>query len=197
MSTAQRTLWTTLTTLVVLAGVGLPFLLREHADARAESAPVDTTALHDERHYYVLLSVVEVKPARGADESSWDIDGSAPDLYYEIHWQGHRVFQSTKKSDTLVAKWSNVAVDLGDLVRSVSLDESMQAARITARASDEVEFIVYDADVGGDDVAGRWKVAVKDLAVGDQRWAEPGGDLVSAECRVLPLDDVDFKSLTK
>jgi hypothetical protein len=145
-------------------------------------------------HYYVLLSLVEVEPRNG--ENDWDA-GSPPDLYYRIRWQGQEVFRSTAKEDTLVAKWSNVAVDLGDVVSTVSLDDSIKAARITARKGSVLELAVFDEDVMGDDPVGSWTVPVDALRVGDQAWSRPGGRIVTAECRVLAIDDVRFESLTR
>ena len=194
MSRRRRYLWTTVTSLIVVAAAGAPFLFRSGAFAAAE-APAPPPGVEEERRYYVALAVVEATPKRNGKK--WDLDGSAPDLYYEVHWQGHRVFKSSKKADTLVAKWSNVAVDLGDLLKSVSLDESIQAARITAREGGTVRFIVYDADVGGDDVVAEWTVPVAQLEVGDQTWTKPAGSLVGAVCRVLPLDGVEFETLTR
>jgi len=181
--------------LVVVVAAGLPFLL-----VRDQAAPATPEAgpplLREGEHYYVLLSVIEVA-ARDANDDAWDNVDEAPDLFYEIRWQDQRVFEASVKDDTLVAKWSNVAVDLGDVVRAVSLDDSIKAARITARAGETVEFVVYDHDVTSDDLVGRWKVPVADLRVGDQKWSEPAGQLVSVTCRVLPLDGVGFESLTK
>ena len=195
MTTRQRYLWSALTTVLVLAGVGAPLLLR--ADEPVEAAPAarPLSFVEAERQYYVLLSVLEVEPKNGDD--GWDIDGSPPDLYYEVFWKGHRVFKSSTKSDTLVAKWSNVSIGLGDLVKAVSLDESIKAARITAREADAIEFRVYDADIASDDLVGRWTIPVKDLLVGTFVSKVPAGRIVSAACRVLPMDDVKFESLTR
>ena len=51
--------------------------------------------------FYVLVSLIEVrsKPLSG---EYWDrIDGSAPDIFYQIHWRGHVVFESSVKLPTL------------------------------------------------------------------------------------------------
>lgn len=192
----MRYVWIAVTSLLVVVLAGLPSLLWRD---REPSAPVDPgpPRLREGEHYYVLLSVIEVT-ARDADGDTWDkMGGEAPDLFYEIRWQGQRVFEASVKDDTLVAKWSNVAVDLGDVVQAVSLDDSIKAARITARAGEALEFIVYDHDVTKDDRIARWSVPVTDLRVGDQKWAEPAGQLVSVTCRVIPLEGVGFESLTK
>lgn len=185
-----RYAWLALSSLLVVAaaGAGVYYLSREPAPAPgAPSLP----RVADERHYYVLLTLVEVEPAK------WDADGSPPDLFYRVRWQGHDVFRSATKKDTLLAKWSNASVDALDIVKSVSIDDSIKAARITARAGDRIEFAVYDKDLGFDDAVGSWTVAVDALEVGDRAWRRPGGRVVSAECRVLPIDDVGFASLTR
>jgi hypothetical protein len=192
----MRYVWIVVTTLVVVVLAGLPFLLWGD---REPPPPADAgpPRLQEGEHYYVLLSVIEVA-ARDADGDAWDSVGDeAPDLFYEVRWQDQKVFEASVKDDTLVAKWSNVSVDLGDVVHAVSLDDSIKAARITARAGETLEFVVYDHDVTSDDEIGRWTVPVKDLRIGDQKWSEPAGRLVSVTCRVLPLDGVGFESLTK
>ncbi|MHC4137483.1 MAG: hypothetical protein ACYTDU_01840 [Planctomycetota bacterium] len=192
----MRYVWIVVTSLVVVVAAGLPFLLsRDWApQVTPEAGP---PLLREGEHYYVLLSVIEVA-ARDANGEAWDKVGEeAPDLFYEIRWQDQKVFEASVKDDTLVAKWSNVAVDLGDVIHAVSLDDSIKAARITARAGEVLEFVVYDHDVTSDDLIGRWTVPVTDLRVGDQKWSEFAGELVSVTCRVLPLETVGFESLTK
>lgn len=167
------------------AGAGVVYLGGRSAP---EAPPVPLVL--EEAHYYVLLDLVEVEP------HDWD-NGSPPDLFYRIRWKGQEVFESATKDDTLVAKWSNAALRIDDVVTSVSIDDSIKAARITARKGDALEFLVYDADVGKDDLVGSWTVPVGDLRIGDQAWSRPGGRVVSARCRVLPIEGVDFASLTK
>jgi len=170
------------------AGAGAFYLGRDRAPA---PGPPPVPRVAEEVHYYVLLTLVEVEPG------DWDTNDSPPDPYYTVRWQGQEVFQSTTKDNTLVAKWSNVAIAADDILHSVSIDDSIKAARITARKGDVIEFRVYDTDIGKDDLVGEWTVEVEDLHVGDQTWSRPGGRVVSAQCRVLPIEDVDFDSLTK
>ena len=195
VSAAMRYVGIVVTSLVVVVAAGLPFLLRgDPVPATPEAGP---PPLREGEHYYVLLSVIEVA-ARDEDGEAWDTVGEeAPDLFYEIHWQDQRVFESSVKDDTLVAKWSNVAVDIGDVVKAVSLDDAIKAARITARTGEVLEFVVRDQDVASDDPIGRWTVPIADLRVGDQKWFKPAGQLISVTCRVLPLEGVGFESLTK
>ena len=195
-----RWAWIIGSSLFALVVFGLPFLAGQ-LDHSAKVAPEPEAArpperVRDDFHYYVLLTVVEVAPTKEKD-SSWDSRNGAPDLAYEIHWQGAKVFVSSTKKNSLLAKWSNTAVELSDLLESVSLDDSFKAARITARRGDLLTFRVVDKDFFRDDVVAEWEVAVETLKVGDQEWIEPGGRVVKAICRVLPLDAVDFEELTR
>ena len=193
---ALRWIWIVVTSLVVAAAVGTPFFLK--ADGKELSdAEAGPQLVKSEQQYYVLLAVVEVDPKKEGD-SAWDTGGSAPDLYYEIEWQNHTVFESEEKADTLVAKWSNAAIEASDLLGSISIDGSIKAARITAREGDRLRFRVFDSDtLVKDDLVGEWEVDVESLLVGDQRWDRPGGRIVSAVCRVVPFDGVDSEALTK
>ena len=192
---AFRWIWITVTSIAAVAAIGTPILLNTRADGEPPK-PAEPRRVRAESHYYVLLPVIEVEPEQ-EEGTSWDLDKSAPDLYYEIEWQGHVVFTSETKTDTLLAKWSNAAIDASDILDSISIDTSFKAARITARPGDKLLFRVYDADIVGDDLVGEWEKDVMALALGDQAWATPAGRLVSVVCRVLPLDGVDVEALTK
>lgn len=200
---AWRWIWVSLSTLAVVAIVGLVVSTWNDgngspAAADADGAPdIPPDVLAPDAHYYLLLSAIEVTSKRGGD-GKWDANGSAPDLYYEIRWQDHVIFRSATKKNTLLAKWSNVEFGIGPLVGGkVSLDDSIKAARITARPGDKVEFAVWDEDALKDDLVARWSVDVASLRQGDRRWEKPAGDLVGVTCRVLPMDDVAFEALTK
>ena len=184
----MRYLWIALGSLLVVgaAGAGVIYLGGRGPAPEAPPHPLVT----EEAHYYVLLDLVEVEPGE------WD-NNSPPDLFYRVRWKGQDVYESATKDDTLLAKWSNAELRLNDVVTSVSIDDSIKAARITARSGDAVEFLVYDADVGRDDLVGSWTVPVERLRVGDEGWSRPAGRVVSARCRVLPIEGVDFAELTR
>lgn len=202
-ATAQWT-WIVATSLFVIIAFGAPFALQqaeEHLPAVLADHPAQTNQgpkmVADGDHYYVLLAVIEVAPKADDEDSSWDPRDSAPDIRYAIHWQGHRVFESSTKDDTLLAKWSNTAVELTDLLESVSLDDSFKAARVTARSGESIRFEVEDVDPLRNDPIGEWSVEFDRLRLGDQVWENPGGRVVKAICRVLPLDQVAFEELTR
>ncbi|MHC4341344.1 MAG: hypothetical protein ACYSX0_14180 [Planctomycetota bacterium] len=192
----MRWIWISVSSLAVLAAAAAVVL---HLTAKSEPAQEEAEGpklVKQEHSYYVLLPKLEVnRQMEGGTD--WDSGGSAPDLYYEVHWQGHKVFTAGTKEDTLVAQWSNVSFDLGDLLDSISLDDSIKAARITVRSGGKLTFRVYDSDLAGDDLAGEWDVEVETLRLGDQKWERPAGDVTWAVCRVLPLDSVEFDALTK
>ena len=200
-SSLGRWSWIIGSSIFVLVVFGLPFLVgsanQEEGVVSQEEPPLaGPPPVRDEFHYYVLLTVLEVA-SKEDGESGWDTGQGAPDLAYEIRWQGTVVFESSTKKNTLLAKWSNTAVELSDLLESVSLDDSFKAARITARRGEVLSFRVVDKDLLRDDLVGEWEVAVETLKVGDQEWIEPGGGVVKAICRVLPLERVDFEELTR
>lgn len=198
---ALRWLWVGLTSVLVIGSVAYPFL-RELRAAPTEAPPPGETRRHegwramDGRQYYVLLSAIEVT-GKNASGNRWDVGSPAPDLYYEIRWNGTVVFRSSRKDNTLLARWNAGALDVADLIGKVSVDDSMEAARITVRPGESLEFIVYDHDVAADDEIARWSKPVSELSEGDQSWTAPADLIVSAICRVIPIDDVDLGTLTR
>jgi hypothetical protein len=193
----RRWIRLTLSSLAVVALAGAPFYLAGgDAPAAAPDPDPKPAAVRAETQYYVFLTMVEAAP-KDADGDGWDPGGSAPDLAYEIRWQDQVVFESTKKSDTLVAKWSTTTLEATDVMKGISIDDAIKAARITVRPGEELEFVVYDRDMAGDDLVGKWKVRTDALKLGDQTWKEPDTGVVAAICRVLPIDNVAFEELTK
>ena len=192
-------IWILLSTLLVVGSAGAAIYYWGDKDAAEEQEPSQAPRLVEaEKRYYVLLAVLEVEAKADADgDSAWDTRDGAPDLYYEVLWQDQVVFESSTKDDTLVARWSNAAIRVSDLVDEVSLDGSIKAARITARLGDELEFRVYDADTIKDDFVGSWKTPVMSLQLGDQTLEKPGGRIVSVVCRVVPLDGLNLEALTR
>jgi len=196
---AGRWIWAALTSVLVIGAVAYPFL--REMDTAAGQTPTATPAVEGPRveagqQYYVLLGAVEVA-GKKADGSRWDVGQPAPDLFYEVRWKDTVVFRSSRKDDTLLARWNAGGIDVTDLLRKVSVDDSIEAARITVRAGESLEFTVWDHDVASDDEVGRWSVASTDLRVGDELWSAPAPGVVSARCRVIPIDDVDLGTLTR
>ena len=196
---ALRWLWVGLTSVLVIGAVAFPFLRAEPApgsEPAREARTQDGGGARTGQQYYVLLSAVEVAD-KNTKGNRWDIGHPAPDLYYEIRWKDTLVFRSSRKNDTLLARWNAGALDVADLVGKISVDDSMEAARITVRPGESLEFIVYDHDVASDDEVARWSRPATDLREGDQTWMAPADRVLSATCRVIPIDDVDLGTLTR
>jgi len=182
-------IFTAATSVLVVAGVALVLML-----PKDPPAPPEDKSLQNGETYYVLLSKIEVEP-RQKDGDGWDLGDGAPDIFYEIRWRDTKVFESSRKDDTLVAIWSNSEVGLMDLAGGVSIDSSIKAARITARAGETIEFLVYDHDdlTPNDEIA-RVLVSIDALRVGDTP-LESGQ--IRANIRVIRVDGVGLETLTK
>lgn len=192
-----RWLWTALTSVLVIGAVAYPFLRADApAPSRTKASHAAGAPLREGKAYYVLLSSIEVEP-KTEDGSRWDLGRAAPDVFYEVSWQDTDVFRSSTKSQTLLARWSNSELGIRDVLGTVSIDDSIKAARVTARLGEWIEFRVWDEDIAADDAIANWKVRVMDLKEGDQIWTEPARGLVSVVCRVLPADSVDLGTLTR
>jgi hypothetical protein len=181
--------WTVITSVLLVAGVAAVFLLPNDP-----IEPVATDELQDGESYYLLLSKIEVDP-RQSNGDGWDSSDGAPDIFYEIRWRDTKVFESSRKDDTLVAIWSNSELGLTDLTSGISIDGSIKAARITARAGESIEFLVYDQDdlTPNDEIA-QFSVAVETLRVGDT--AHTSGS-IRVNIRVVRIDDVKLETLTR
>ena len=192
-----RWLWTALSSVLVIGAVSYPFL-REDASAPARPVARDDKgpSVRDGRAYYVLLVSIEVEP-RDAEGSRWDIGRAAPDVYYVASWRDTDIFRSSTRKQTLLAHWSNSELGIRDVMGTISIDDSIKAARVTARLSETIRFSVWDEDLASDDPIASFEVPVMDLRIGDQIWTEPAPNLVSVVCRVLPVDDIDLGTLTR
>jgi len=192
-----RWIWAGLTSVLVIGAVAYPFL--REAPARPEPPAEEMfggAGVEEGRAYYVLLVSIEVEP-RDADGDRWDTGRAAPDVYYTASWRDTEVFRSSTKKQTLLARWSNTELGIRDVMGTVSIDDSIKAARVTARPGESIAFAVFDEDLAADDPIGRWRVPVLELQVGDQRWESPAENLVSVVCRVVPVDGVGLETLVR
>ena len=121
------------------------------------------------KDYYVSAVLVELKERDAAGEP-WDgYNETGPDIYYEIAWKGTRIFRSTSKDDTFVAKWSNAELNVARMALqgATSLETLVQAARINIKNNETIEVEVFDADAVQDDLAGKKSFETTELKVGD------------------------------
>ena len=184
--------------IVVTAGVvGGGFWYIEHAEeqarldaeqARRDAEPKRVTmgAL-----YYVFAQTIEMAPL-GLEGEGWDIDDSAPDVNYQLAWQGQTVFQSTEKTDTLIARWSGMQIGLEDafaLLKQGKADpgEIIDAALMRAKQGESFDLKVFDDDLTGDEDAGTLTIQWRDLAPGLNRLTGPvpGRGVLTVDLRVI------------
>lgn len=189
----SRRLW-----IEILLGVGvfcgIGFALRW---GRRADPPLPPPALRSGAGYYLYLSDLSVAP-KDLSGDAWDSRGGAPDLVYEIHWRGVRVFRSPTKSDTLIARWNAAAVAL-DNAYDLSVDGVMRAARIVPGEGEAafVEIVVLDSDTLLDDEIGRWRLALDALKEGANPAEKPAPLVERAIAVVVPFEKAGVETLTK
>lgn len=139
------------------------------------------------KDYYVSISLIEVSE-KAPDGSSWDsTDSSAPDVYAEIYWRGNRLYQSTTKENTFLAKWSVAEVHLKDVLlkgAKTSVDDLIQAARLHIRSGETIQIKVFDSDLFQDTLIGEVSFPLTDLLVGEQTFSYSGSGLLRLGVRV-------------
>ena len=144
------------------------------------------------KDYYVLVTLVELSKSNLQNESWDEYNNSAPDISVEVFWKGQRVYRSSTKTDSFVAKWSNAEFDLIGMAlsgKSTSVDEAIRAARINIRSGDEIEVRVYDEDLLGiKEEAGRKRFATSDLTIGDTTYSYKEEGIKRIILRVLDMD---------
>lgn len=144
------------------------------------------------RDYYISLSLVEVSERNPSGEV-WDsINESGPDITVEIYWKGNRIYRSTTKEDTFVAKWSTGEIHLGQMALSggtTSLDDLVQAARLNIRTDELITIKVIDADLLSQNLIGEKTFTTTDLAVGERSYSFEGPGIIRLTIRVNDMQD--------
>ncbi len=155
---------------------------------RQELSPPKVTLGRD---YYVTVSLVELSPSDG--DSLWDpVDESGPDIFVEAYWMGNRIYRSTTKEDTFVAKWSNAELSLRDLAlkgSNTSMDDLIRAARVNIRKDETIEIKVLESDLLTSSVAGTFTLTTSELFVGDHTYESPSGGVRRLTVRVLDMQN--------
>ena len=175
---------------LVVALVGLVFAKLGISPSLGGSTP-ERRKVEIGKDYYVTVSLIELAATNGDD--SWDsVDESGPDIYVEIFWKGNRIYRSTTKDDTFVAKWSNAEMSLRDLAISgskTSMDDLIRAARLNVRAGETIEIKVFESDLIGATAAGEMSLPVTGLEIGDHTYEFQTGGLRRIILRVLDMQD--------
>jgi hypothetical protein len=149
--------------------------------------------------YYVFVETVEYAPKQ-ADNESWDLDESAPDVAYQITWKGQTIFESTELSDTLIGRWSGMKLGLDQalsLLKNGKTDPAqiIDAALMRAERDGSFSLTFEDSDLAGADTAGEFTIRWEDVNVGTHVLTGPlpGQGVITATLRVAPNSSDLFK----
>ncbi|MEM6506115.1 MAG: hypothetical protein AAF711_11780 [Planctomycetota bacterium] len=154
--------------IAIAAGIYL-LIIRAHQEGPPPPDPRPTT-LETGKDYYLMARTIELYPKRPGGEKAWDrTDGSGPDIQYSLTWQDNIVFESEKRSDTLVGAWDALSIDVKKAVLqgNVDLASSIAAAIIPVQEDTEVLLKVWDSDVPGSNDAGKTVLKLDKLKPGD------------------------------
>ena len=173
----------TLAVVGVVVGIGLYQLRdRDPAAGGVESAgllgkaggnpsqPPVPAMVADGHDYYVFVRLVEMNEKRG-NGKTWDsVDDSAPDPYFILFWKGVQVFESSTRSDQLIAQWDLFRVDVKDIIATggqIDIAQSLNAPLVRAEAGTGVRLEVWDDDPVGDDEGVKIELKFDDLKLGE------------------------------
>lgn len=176
---------------LVSLGLAYAFTAYEPADWAATDA-AEPERIQTGSVYYVFVDTVELAPV-GLDGEAWDIDDSAPDVGYQIAWQGQTVFESSEVNDTLIARWSGLKIGMDEamsLLKKGKADPGQIVDAALMRAQMDGRFVIsfHDSDLTGDDPCGELMLPWEELRIGANTvsGAVPGRGLVSATIRIIP-----------
>ena len=164
--------------LLIVLAVGAVFFLGEKEGNEDKAAPSRKVVVG--KDYYVLVTVMEFHPAKQGG-ASWDAGNSAPDLYYQLSWNGKTIYHTENDvvKNVLIAKWfglgANVSVmDLRKVLSSegqrLSPRNLIKAASISVEPNGELVIRAYDDDPLRDDFAGGGAIPLADLEPGDNAY---------------------------
>ena len=174
----------------ILIVVGSALLLFDLGPGLTRSKPTDEKVTIG-KDYYVTVSLVELYE-NDPTGARWDnVNESGPDVYVEVLWKGNRIYRSTTKDDTFVAKWSNAELNLRNMAISgsqMSMDDLIRAARINVREGDTVEFRIFDSDLLNNTLAGELSLGAPELSLGDRTYEFQTGGVRRMTVRVSDMN---------
>ncbi len=165
------------------------------AQHTAVAGPPAPSVVTPGRDYYVLVRTLEVYPTQpGGGE--WDRGGgSAPDLWYQLVWQGKTVYESDTRDDGFVALWDPISVDVREaLIGSGTLELGStlnQGAIVNVEPGQSLEVIVYDSDPLGREHAGSVTLALDALLEGENTFTFEQSQTQAVKRMVLLVTDTD------
>lgn len=152
-----KVLWLALIPLVLVGLLSLGFVsLRQGGRA----------LLTEGKTYAVWVKELEVDPKR-PDGSSWDVDGSAPDLAVAIGWEGHELLRTIVADNSILATWDPVALKVTTLLKGeISRGEAQRLAKFRVQKGMEMVVGVYDHDLLDAEIIASTRLKVDQLAFG-------------------------------
>jgi len=162
---------------LILCGAGITSLMVDKPTTDESSASIEKS-MDDEATYYVFVSEIEVFNKAlddDNDEDDWDDDDDAPDLFYEIEYQGKRVFKSPQRDDTFIGNWRGITLPIalkdltsvvqGDINIGVDFEQIVNAARVKGGSEITIKMFDHDSLSPTDDV-GKLTLSVNNLHEG-------------------------------
>ena len=154
--------------LALIAGASAAFIYFSETQEQAPPDPAPKT-LALGQDYYVMVRTIELYPTRPGG-TAWDrVDGSGPDIQFNLTWQENVVFESQKKGDTLIGSWDALALDLKSAILKgkVDLAGSIDAAIVHVDQDTILTLTVWDKDLAGSDAAGTVEMNLEKFTLGD------------------------------
>lgn len=151
------------------------------AKRAAADDPPEARAVRPGKDYYVFVRTLEAYP-QPPGGGPWDRGpGEAPDLWYQLVWQGQTVFESDARADGLVALWDPISVDVREaLLGSGKLELAStlnQGAVVNVAPGQTLEVVAWDQDALVADPVGSVTLRIDALLEGDNTFSfEPGPD---------------------
>ena len=200
MNVSPKILLAYLLPILIIVGMGYYFV-RVRPNAEAVVTPAGKSGdLKDGKSYYVFVRSLEVA-AKKPSGKTWDrVSDKAPDPYYEIHWQGVRVFKSQIHRDQLICSWQPLGVDT--TVKSImdgriAVDSVIKAATIRADKGEMFELRVFDSDPVSKDTVAKLTFSLDELAEGDNHFTYDATSINSVTRLRLAVVNADQPLMTQ
>ena len=180
--------------LVAAAGLATWQLGRTRARATAAAAAAEAAPparLAEGHDYYLHVKLIELAERMPGDKQ-WDrLDGSGPDIRFNLTWRQNVVWKSIEKPDTLIGSWDLLKVDLRQVVTGgqTDLEGMVNAPLVHYGKGETVELKVWDEDTVGSDAAGTLLIKLDDLHPGENTLATSGEAAQSLKRVVISMID--------
>lgn len=141
----------------------------------------------DEEIWISVLSA-EAAPTKPAGQP-WDVDKSGPDVFYELWWQGNKIFTSTVQTDTLLPHWLDKEIRLDAIIKKKVLEATRNGTSIRVVSGQKVTVNFFDEDIVSNDPMATWEVDLVQLGLGTHEIPLRGQRVLRFELHVAQLQD--------